>query len=70
MECPEGNENWSGGRSVAQQWGSIAHGRLRLNARFREERRNASAGRKSRGQHGNATVMSSEQQDEQPERIP
>lgn len=31
---PEGNENWSGGRSVAQQWGSKAFGRLRPVSRF------------------------------------
>ena len=29
MVCPEGKENRSGGRSLAQQWVSISHGRLR-----------------------------------------
>src|SRR5690348_8067489 len=29
IECPEGNENWSGGSSVAQQCGSISQGRFR-----------------------------------------
>src|SRR5690349_11558801 len=28
MVCPEGNENWSGGSKVAQQWGSRALGRF------------------------------------------
>src|SRR5215467_2249198 len=30
MECPEGNENWSGGRILAQQCASSWHGRFRL----------------------------------------
>src|SRR5580658_3750575 len=34
MVWPEGKENWSGGSKVAQQWGSIAHGRLRAHRRF------------------------------------
>src|SRR5581483_6535309 len=29
MVWPEGNENWSGGKSLAQQWGSISQGRRR-----------------------------------------
>src|ERR1700680_4503979 len=35
MVCPEGKENWSGGRRVAQQWGWMADGRLLLKTRFR-----------------------------------
>src|ERR1700692_4124576 len=34
IECPEGNENWSGGSSVAQQCGSRVHGRRRPTAFF------------------------------------
>src|ERR1700739_3957813 len=30
MEWPEGNENWSGGRILAQQCASSWHGRFRL----------------------------------------
>src|ERR1700736_467682 len=35
MEWPEGNENWSGGSSVAQQCGSKVQGRRRPTAFFR-----------------------------------
>ncbi len=34
IECPEGNENWSGGKIVAQQCGSSWHGRFRRLARL------------------------------------
>src|SRR5581483_5642532 len=34
MVCPEGNENWSGGSRLAQQCGSISHGRLRPDSFF------------------------------------
>src|SRR5580700_11080201 len=36
---PDGNENWSGGRTLAQQWASIWQGRLRLLAFFRKRKR-------------------------------
>lgn len=35
IECPEGNENRSGGMRSAQQWGSMWHGRVRPTALFR-----------------------------------
>ena len=34
IEWPEGNENWSGGRTFAQQCASSWHGRFRLLAFF------------------------------------
>src|SRR5687768_13036885 len=35
IECPDGNENWSGGNRLAQQCGSRAHARLRPAVRLR-----------------------------------
>src|SRR5260221_10112736 len=34
IEWPEGKENWSSGRTLAQQWASRWHGRFRLLAFF------------------------------------
>src|ERR1700738_1196223 len=34
MEWPDGNENWSGGRTLDQQWASRWQGRFRLLAFF------------------------------------
>src|SRR5580700_4428066 len=39
MAWPEGNENWSGGRTFAQQWLSRWQGRFRLLAFFRKRKR-------------------------------
>src|SRR6478752_2608415 len=39
MVWPDGKENWSGGSSVAQQCGSISHGRLRPDSFFRDMNR-------------------------------
>src|SRR5258708_7475505 len=36
---PDGKENWSGGRTLAQQWASTWHGRLRLLAFFKARNR-------------------------------
>src|SRR5580692_1253652 len=39
MAWPDGKENWSGGRTLAQQWASMWHGRFRLLAFFRNRKR-------------------------------
>src|SRR5579863_7817926 len=39
MAWPEGNENWSGGKTFAQQWDSMWQGRFRLLAFFRKRNR-------------------------------
>ena len=71
MEWPEGNENWSGGRRLAQQCSAIAHGLRRRALRFITRNSNAPdcRGKPTREKRRRAVVTAKEQ-NQQTRRVP
>ena len=71
MVWPDGNENWSGGSSVAQQCGSIWQGRRRPVNRFRTMKSKMLEHRSRPGRaQGKKTTLAPEQQNGQTHRVP